>query len=180
MKPFSAFTGLAVTATPLIAIDLGYSAQRRSCGLAWTGGEEDLELQFGDAIHRTAEILRSFDWKAILVVEAVLSTFHQANGNPAVRGRFETGRGWYYRAGVLSFAAATRFLQCLADLRSNGPAIALAEAFLSNKNTPTGHAEDAATIRDGFWETQPVDLREGVEPASNLIEGIPSVRVFEI
>lgn len=180
MKPFSALTGRVITTTPLVAVDLGYSAQRRSCGLAWTGGDEALELQFGDAIHRVAKLLGFFDGQAVLVVEAVLSTFHQDNGNPAVRGDFETGRGWYYGAGVLSFAAGIRFLQCLAELRPSGGAIALAEAFLSSKDTPTGHAEDAANIRDKFWEIRPADLHRGVEPASALIEGVPPVRVFGI
>jgi hypothetical protein len=180
MKPFSAFTGPANIGMPLVAIDLGYSARKRSCGLAWTGEEHALEMQFGDAIRRTAQLLECFGWNSLLVVEAVLSTFHQANGNPAIRGDFETGRGWYYGAGVLSFAAARRFLQCLGEHRpDNGTPIALAEAFLSGGNAPTGHAEDAMTIRDNFWATQPVFLPEGVEPASTLIEGIPAVRVFE-
>jgi hypothetical protein len=179
MKPFSAFTEPATCTTPIVAVDLGYSAQRRSCGLAWTGGEA-LELQFGDAIRRTAGLLGGFHWQAVLVLEAVLSTFHQDNGNPDVRGDFENGRGWYYGAGVLSFAAAIRFLQCLAELRANDTTIALAEAFLSNKDTPTGHAEDAANIRDNFWEVQTRDPREGAQPASVLIEGVPPVRVFAI
>jgi hypothetical protein len=79
---------------------------------------------------------------------------------------------------VLSFAAALRFLGCLAERCSGAPQLSLAEAFLSNKDTPTGHGEDAVRIRDNFWQTQPVCLREGVEAASALVEGVPSVRVF--
>ena len=180
MKPFRALTAQIPTTTtsPLVVVDLGYSAHRRSCGLAWTGDQQPLELEFGSAITWTEEVLRSFKWEAFLVIEAVLSTFHRENGNPDVRGEFELGRGWYYGAGVLSFAAALRFLGCLAQRCSGAPQLPLAEAFLSNKDTPTGHAEDAVQIRDNFWQTQPARLQQGVEAASALVEGVPSVRVF--
>jgi hypothetical protein len=180
MKPYIALPAQAAftTTNPVVAVDIGYSASRPSCGLAWSGGSQALE--FGAAITRTTELLRDFDWTAVLVIEAVLSTFHQENGNPDIRGDFELGRGWYYGAGVLSFAAALRFLACLADHHAAGPPLSLAEAFLSNKDTPTGHAVDAECIRDNFWGTQPALLRPGVEAASTLIEGVPSVRVFRL
>jgi len=180
MKPYIALPAQAALtlANPVVAVDIGYSAHKPSCGLAWSGGSRSLKLEFGTAITRTAEVLSGFDCKAVLVIEAVLTTFHRENGNPDIRGDFELGRGWYYGSGVLSFAAALRFLACLAGHHAVGLPLPVAEAFLSNKDTPTGHAVDAACIRDNFWVTQPAFLRPGVEAASNLIEGVPSVRVF--
>ena len=160
----------------LVAVDLGYSAQRRSCGLHWTGVQEPVEVSFDEAIARTGKrVLQLTD--PVLVLEAVLSTYHAPSGNPDIRGDFERGRGWYYDAGVLSFAAALRFLQELKQ-HVQGRDLDVAEAFLSNKDTPTGHGEDARLIHDRFWTARPETLRGGVEPASPLVRDVPSVRVF--
>jgi hypothetical protein len=110
-------------------------------------------------------------------LEALLSTYHAPSGNPDIRGDFEQGRGWYYGAGVLSFAGALRFLQVLNEYLK-ARTLWVAEAFLSNKDAPTGHVEDAILIHDRFWDVHPVELRAGVEPASPLVQGVPSVRVF--
>jgi hypothetical protein len=110
-------------------------------------------------------------------LEGVLSTYHAPSGNPDIRGNFERGRGWYWGPGVLSFAAAVRFLQQL-NRMTEGREIDIAEAFLSNKDTPTGHADGATLIHNRFWTTQPEELRDGVEPASPLVQDVPKVRVF--
>ena len=172
---FRAFAG-EVCDKPLIVVDLGYSAHAKSCGLFWTGAQHAEELQFGDAVRRTAQLV-SERTKSILVLEGVLSTYHAPSGNPEIRGDFERGRGWYWGAGVLSFAAAIRFLQELNEI-AEGRKIEIAEAFLSNKNTPTDHADDAIFIHDRFWITQPEKLKNDVKPASPLMQDIPSVRVF--
>jgi hypothetical protein len=160
----------------LVVVDLGYSAHARSCGLYWTNVPEAVELQFGDAVRRVAELVVQRT-KPILVLEAVLSTYHAPSGNPDIRGDFERGRGWYWGPGVLSFAAAIRFLQEL-NRRMEGRWLDIAEAFLSNKDMPTGHGEDAVFIYEYFWDTAPEGLKQGVEPASPLVDGVPSVRVF--
>jgi hypothetical protein len=162
---------------PLIVVDLGYSAHARSCGLYWTKAQNAEELQFGDAVTRVAELVAERT-KPILVLEAVLSTYHAPSGNPDIRGDFERGRGWYWGPGVLSFAAAIRFVQEL-NRMTEGRELDVAEAFLSNKDTPTGHADDAILIHDRFWTTQPEELKNGVEPASPLVQGVPTVRVFK-
>jgi hypothetical protein len=162
----------------LIVVDLGYSATRPSCGLCWSGAERAVELQFGETIRQVAKIASEIN-DPVLVIEAVLSTYHAPSGNPDIRGDFERGRGWYYGAGVLSFAAAQRFLKVL-DGQLKGRRLRLAEAFLSNKDTPTGHAEDAEMIRDQFQNTQTAALRDGVEASLPLIDGCPSVRVFSL
>lgn len=161
---------------PLIVIDLGYSAHAKSCGLCWGDIRRAEELQFGDAVRRVARLV-SERTEPILVLEGVLSTYHAPSGNPDIRGNFERGRGWYWGPGVLSFAAAVRFLQQL-NRMTEGREIDIAEAFLSNKDTPTGHADGATLIHNRFWTTQPEELRDGVEPASPLVQDVPKVRVF--
>jgi hypothetical protein len=161
----------------LVVVDLGYSAHNRSCGIYWTGATEPEELEFGGATKRTAEMIGKLE-DPVLVLEAVLSTYHDSrSGNPDIRGDFEQGRGWYYGAGVLSFAAALRFLHELDRLGARD--ISIAEAFLSFKDTPTGHGKDAKAIHDQFWSIQVAILRRGVEPASPLVPHAPSVRVFK-
>lgn len=159
----------------LVVVDLGYSARRKSCGLYWTGAERAKELTFGNAIRCAGETINGM-CSPLLVLEAPLSMFHAQSGNPDVRGDFEKGRGWYHGAGASTFAAAMRFLASLSTL-INGELL-LAEAFLSNKDSPTGHGEDALQIYSHFWKTSPAKLNQGVEAASPLISGVPSVRVF--
>jgi hypothetical protein len=117
--------------------------------------------------------------KPLLILEAVLSTYHAPSGNPDIRGDFERGRGWYWGAGVLTFAGALRFLHAL-NQELKGRELLLAEAFLSNKDAPTGHSDDAVLIHEGFRATQAALLKSGVEPASPLVGGVPSVRVFAL
>jgi hypothetical protein len=173
---FNAFRGEPCT-RPLLVVDVGYSAHRKSCGLYWTGAQEASEHSFGDAIEQTAQLVGQLT-APVLVLEAVLSTYHAPSGNPGIRGDFEQGRGWYYGAGILSFGAALRFLQVL-NQKMQGRDLDIAEAFLSNKDTPTGHGEDAVLIHHRFWVTPPVELKDDVEPASFLIHGVPSIRVFK-
>ncbi len=163
---------------PLVSVDLGYSSRARSCGIARTGSSECEALTFGAAIDRVLEILEE-DRERVLVLEAVLSTFHDRKGNPQIRCDEEKGRGWYWGAGVLSLAAATRFLGELAKRLKAGPPVLVVEAFLSNKTGPTAHIADAAQIVRQFWQTPPVRLKEGVEPLQ-VIRGVPSVRVFPV
>jgi hypothetical protein len=88
-KPFVAFQS-SRRRLPIIAVDIGYSAKVPSCGIAWTGRERPVCLQFGKAIGRVAELCVTFE-QPVLVIEAALSTFHRQSGNPDIRGRFEVG-----------------------------------------------------------------------------------------
>ncbi len=95
-----------------------------------------------------------------------------------IRGDFEKGRGWYYGPGVVTFAAAMRFLNTLRNIVSIDASVILAEAFLAFKKKRSDHSKDAMTIYNKFWETKPEKLRAGVEPILEGISGVPSVRVF--
>lgn len=162
---------------PIVAVDIGYSSNARSCGIAWTGHKQPICLHFGKAIEKVAELCEKFE-QPLLVIEAALSTFHRENGNPDIRGEFEKGRGWYWGPGAVSMIAASRFLLKLAELLPSNSRVLLGEAFLSNKPERTKHQADAAQIVAEFWQCPPQPLERGAEPLTHLISGVPSVRVF--
>ena len=162
---------------PVLAVDLGYSAAAKSCGVAWSGGGEPQNVQFGDAISLVSQLLQR-EPPPVLVLEAVLSTLHSPEGNPSIRGAFEKGRGWYWGPGAVSALAARRFLEEL-GCRLERPVL-LGEAFLSNKSGPTRHCDDANKIVHDCWLAEPVPLIPGVEPLLPIINGVPSVRVFTV
>jgi hypothetical protein len=178
-RPFEALK-CELANLPLIAVDLGYSSRKKSCGLAWTGKSSGINLEFGRAVDEICKQL-SLLTNPVLVLEAALSTFHLPNGNPGIRGPFEEGRGWYWGSGAVSLIAAQRLLRQLAECPGLDSPILIAEAFLSNKPQRTGHGKDAMVILRRFWSTQPTsDLRDGLEPASDLIQGVPPIRVFKV
>ena len=90
-RPFIAFAG-EMKDVELVVVDLGYSARKSTCGLFWTGATQAEELSFGDAVRRTAVVVNDMK-NPLLVLEAVLSTYHAPSGNPDIRGEFENGRG---------------------------------------------------------------------------------------
>lgn len=166
---------------PVIAVDLGYSAKSKTCGIASSVDDRGANCTFGDCIKRTADAIRTFgSGSAVVVLEAVLSTRHDAaTGNPILRAEFERGRGWYCQSGVVTFASALRFLHQLRLTLPRGMRVCVAEAFLSNKAGPTSHATDASQIVQRFWSIKPVELSVDVEPASPQVRNVPPIRVFD-
>ncbi len=164
---------------PLIVIDIGYSARRRTCGMIWSGEAEGEACKFGASIRKSAALLQVDGFEdAVLVLEAPLSVCHDEAGNPQLRAPSEKGRGWYYGAGAMTLIAAQHFLWELAMLLPEGRELALAEAFLSNKPGPVAHVLDARRILAQFWGRPPEELAPGAQPISPLIDGVPPVRVF--
>lgn len=164
---------------PLVAIDLGYSHKVASCGIMHSGITKPITLKFGAAIQEVVRLVEHHD-TLILILEAVLSTYHDEYGNPDIRGDFEKGRGWYYGPGVATYAAAIRFLKILHQKCANNVTVYLGEAFLSFKETHSRHHDDAKIIYDYFWNTHSEKLKAGTEPILDFIAGIPSVRVFKL
>jgi hypothetical protein len=163
---------------PHIAIDLGYSHKAATCGIMHSGINEPITLKFGNTIKEVSMLVEQIG-TCVLIFEAVLSTFHDENGNPDIRGVFEKGRGWYYGPGVVTYASAIRFLQILRkNCRSNNT-VYLAEAFLSFKKKSSNHSDDAWIIFNSFWDTPSENLRDGTEPILDFILGIPTVKVFK-
>ena len=176
-QPFLALENLT-RELPLVAMDIGYSPVRKSCGVTWTGCAGAKSFLFGEAIEAVAEQLSDND-EAVLVIEAPLSTYHNESGNPEIRGDFEKGRGWYWGPGALCTIAAQRFLEILAPKLRRGRQVMLAEAFLSNKSNKTDHRVDATRILQDFWSRDPCPLNPGLEPLLDIIDGVPEVRVFQ-
>ncbi|MGH8503227.1 MAG: hypothetical protein ACREVE_12290 [Gammaproteobacteria bacterium] len=106
--PFTAFQR-SRKRMPIIAVDIGYSAKARSCGIAWSGHESPICLHFGNAVRKVADLYVTLE-QPVLVVEAALSTFHQPNDNPDLRGSFEEGRGWYW--GLVLFPSLQPLVSC--------------------------------------------------------------------
>jgi hypothetical protein len=161
----------------VLAVDLGYSSERRSCGIALSNDSIARCWTFGDALTEVATILTNVP-QAVLVLEGVLSTSHCHKGNPRDRGAFEKGRSWYYGPGAVTFLAATRFLAELSKLLPATQVVDLAEAFLSKKHGRPGHQTDSCLIAKKFWTRQPEPLVEGVEPILPIVSGVPPVRSF--
>jgi hypothetical protein len=176
---------------PLICIDLGFSQSSRSCGfVAIDGGPHHaapVALRFHDAIERTVAIASGCPLIG-LVLEAPLSAKFDGNGNPMLRGKFETlehvekakiqRRHWYVGAGAATLLAAVFFLRKLRErLRatSNGVGIYLFEALLTFKRTGTPHQTDAADILTAFqnhgaWEVVQGRDEETVLSILSLLE----------
>lgn len=161
---------------PLLAIDLGYSATQASCGIATSEGETH-SLYFGDCIQWTADTLRK-NGPHVLILEAVLSTYHQSDGNPHIRGDFEKGRGWYHGPGVSTYAAAQRFLLQLAPRLPDFGPLPLVEGFLSYKPAKTTHAHDAQRLLHEFDTAERFKPCPGSEALLPLINGIPEIRRY--
>lgn len=172
------YTANIPTDLPIIAIDLGYSAHTSSCGFTHSDASESANLQFGACIEATRELIQARG-PHILILEAVLSTYHRPDGNPDIRGDFEKGRGWYYGPGVSTLAGAMRFLQVLDQtLPESIRPIPLVEGFLSYKKSRTEHYDDAQRLLNEFITAERFTAETGSEPILSAITGIPQIRRF--
>jgi len=144
-----------------------------------SGINEPATLQFGTTIEEVGRLVEQIG-TCVLILEAVLSTYHDEHGNPDIRGVFEKGRGWYYGPGVATYAAAMQFLRMLRKNCSSNATVYLAEAFLSFKRKRSRHKDDARIIFNSFWDTPSESLKEGTEPILDFILGIPSIKVFKL
>ena len=162
---------------PLLGIDLGYSAKNKSCGVARSGNFDAVALGFGECIEYVSRLVRE-GGPHVLILEAVLSTYHGPDGNPAIRGVFEKGRGWYHGPGVTTYAAALRFLDEIDRQLPAGQVLPLVEGFLSYKPTRTNHVDDAQRLVDEFSSAERFLPSVGSEPISTKIDGVPEIRRF--
>lgn len=162
---------------PLMAIDLGYSSHSASCSIMHEGLRVPLTVHFGECIDVSVERIRRCG-DLILVIEGVLSTYHNPQGDPEIRGAFERGMGWYYGPGAVTYAAALRFLTQLHRRIRTRATVYLAEAFVSFKKQRISHADDALLIYRNFHRVPVERLVPGTQPILKIIEGVPPVRVF--
>jgi hypothetical protein len=172
------FTAKRIPEMGLIAIDLGYSSVAKSCGIAASGETDASEHCFGECIELVTQHLIE-NGPSTLILEAVLSTYHNREGNPAIRGNFEKGRGWYHGPGVSTYAAAIRFLGELdRKLPSRIRPIPLIEGFLSYKPSRTSHRSDAQRMLTEFTSAKRFTPCLGSEAITDQIEGVPEILRF--
>jgi hypothetical protein len=147
-------SGLALRGCPLVAVDLGFSGNRRTTGVAWALPFEchAKNQRFGDAANAVAEKCRSLA-EVTLILEAPLSAMFDALGNPQPRGDFERkpqSRWWSVGPGAATALSALFFLRRLySELRTAKTTIHLVEGFVSGSDS-VDHAVVAVALRDGF------------------------------
>jgi len=171
------FTNLIDQDLPLLAVDLGYSYRQKSCGIAHHHLSQPFACEFGQAIEYCVGLITD-SGPHLLVLEAVLSTYHNDAHNPEIRGAFEKGRGWYHGPGVTTFAAALRFLQELDRRLPRGLQLPIVEGFLSYKPQRSAHQVDAQRLVDEFEHAERFIPREGSESILSIIEAVPEVRRY--
>ena len=171
------YTARVDSELPLLGIDLGYSAKAKSCGFAHSGDEHLHTLYFGECIDHAAQLICERG-PHVLILEAVLSTYHNSAGNPDIRGEFEKGRGWYHGPGVTTFAAALRFLDQLDQKLPKDIQLPLVEGFLSYKPTRTTHEADARRLVDEFAIAERFAPCDSSQAICTKINGIPKIRRY--
>jgi hypothetical protein len=171
------FTSIIDHNVPLLAVDLGYSQRQKSCGIAHTQLSQAFACEFGQAIEYCVDLI-THSGAHVLILEAVLSTYHNAAHNPEIRGTFEKGRGWYHGPGVSTFAAALRFLQELDRRLPKGVQCPIVEGFLSYKSVRSAHQVDAQRLVDEFELAERFMPKEGSERILPIMEAVPEVRRY--
>ncbi len=151
----------------VLAVDLGFSRSRKTCGLAWRNGRsgqtETDKSRFGECADKVCGLLKT-DPNAVLIVEAPLSGLFDKDGNPRGRDDFEqpapkTIRYWYSGPGAAMCLAATFFLQKLSRRLHEKPVdarpdhVILYEGFITSQSKPTNHLKDAKRLLAAFFCT---------------------------
>ena len=172
------YTAQIIPTLPTLAIDLGYSTRSRSCGVASSSSELPQVMEFGECIDYSEDLILD-QGPHLILLEAVLSTYHLPNGNPCIRGDFEKGRGWYHGPGVTTFAAALRFLSELHQrLPSSIERLPIIEGFLSYKTSKTDHSDDAMKMLVDFEKAERFTPHPNSEPICPLIDSTPEIRRY--
>ena len=160
-----------------IALDLGFSAKRQTCGLASTDKPEGELCRFAEAVKKVG-CFCSVKPTAALIIEAPLSCFFDDDevGNPVHREFERQGcetRYWYVGAGATTCLAAVFFLRKLRQCLSTSKAvITVFEGFGTFKKSRTSHAEDAKELLNKF--------REGSVIAVEAPETVVAVSVLDL
>jgi hypothetical protein len=172
IRPGSADEICRLTGCFVLAMDLGFSKSKKSCGLAWKNGQsgrmETDELTFGRCADKVCSLLRcNHNNAAVLIIEAPLSGLFGEEGNPVGRGDFErrdpnlaraATRYWYSGPGAAMCLAAAFFLREVVHRFRENPCgtpheVVLYEGFITFKSKPTDHLEDAKRLLGSFFCT---------------------------
>lgn len=171
----------------VIAIDLGLSKSRKTCGLAWSKDgqvERKQNLKFGEAIEKVCKLMCEQDSDVVLIVEAPLSGAFRESGNPIERGDFEKANGanryWYYGAGGTVCLGAIFFLRKLVrKLFKKSGKVFLYEGFVTGEQKPKDHSDVAELLVNCFLgENLPFVVKEpegeSIITVLDVIENIDS------
>jgi len=175
---------------PLIAIDMGFSGSKKSCGLAFRkskGGAVELDnYRFNACVKKAAELISSHK-DSVLIIEAPLSASFNSDGNPQSRGDFESKpkvRWWSISPGSTMALAAQYFLKDLSQRIPKDARCHLIEGFVTGADSGDD-ADVAAALLDALssiiktdWH-QPqglslISILDWIEPASSK-HGCPIV-----
>lgn len=168
---------------PVLAIDLGFSGSKASCGLAFRKSQGDAikseNYRFDACVKKAAELISPHK-DSVLILEAPLSSSFNSEGNPQSRGDFESkpkARWWSISPGSTMALAAQYFLKNLSqripkDVRCN-----LIEGFVTGEDS--GNDADVAaallsslsSIKKANWH-QPhgsslISILDWIEPTSS-------------
>jgi hypothetical protein len=155
----------ALRILPVMAVDLGFSGDARSCGVAATHDAQTVRpraQRFGECVSTVINFAREHG-EIVLVVEAPLSATFDARGNPAPRGDFERSpraRWWSLGAGAAMALAAQHFLSAIHE-SAGDRTVHLAEGFVVGADS--GDHGQVATdlvmtfvgLNDGSWHVPP-------------------------
>ena len=155
---------------PTVAVDVGFGNSSTS-GIAWSGTSPDesnsdvdtlLTTNYGscaDEILRLADGVPAFN----LILEAPLFGAFDEDGNPMGRlpleKRGSVTRYWYLQAGANVGLGASFLLRDLAN-RPNRATIHLFEGFVSFKEGPSEHDEDAKLLLEELEDGEDGDIRD--------------------
>lgn len=177
-------SGLAV-----LAIDLGFSGSRLTCGVAYRaqGSQRVVRecLRFGECVEFSAKTLAGIS-EAVLIIEAPLSAAFDAAGNPQARGAFETDpkpRWWSIGPGAAMALAAQYFLLALNRAAAGKTTHHLIEGFVTGADSDDDAevaarlVESVASPQKAAWHppagSRVVSILDWLEPAQ--VHSIPVV-----
>ncbi len=159
---------------PVVAIDLGFSGEKRSCGFATRvnfSSEIPKNIRFDECILRTANFINMHP-ESVLIIEAPLSAAFNTKGNPQSRGSFESEprvRWWSIGAGAAMALAAQYFLKGLTAKLPSNARCHLIEGFVSGADS--GKDSDVAKrLIDAFcgFHSSTYQLPQGASVISVL------------
>lgn len=152
---------------PVLAIDLGFSGKRATCGACCHPADArfDHPAVYADLLSSVTKWLNNTDQReAVLIIEAPLSGGFDAGGNPVARGEFErfhsqtrqsSPRHWNVMAGASMALAAVHFCHEILRRITSDFTVHLIEGFASRYTTDPdrkpGH-QDIAQELLALWQ----------------------------
>lgn len=177
---------------PVLAVDLGFSATKETCGAAAWPEDNDFQapMIYSRFAESTCRWIHKHGPQVVLILEAPLSGAFDADGNPIPRGDFErfhsetnrsSPRHWNIMAGASMALAAIHFCHAL-SIRLNPEIIVhLVEGFASrytdDPNNKPSHVDVARELLRLWRKGQDLLIPQAtgsVVSVTGIIGGSPS------